>query len=104
MDQARLFLKTVDFKTGDFIPVCDIEITGGADSDMIEQNLRDWLDTVEKKSAKNQSCIVPRNFMKHTYIKNFRIIHYGLLIITCPPLNSRTKTDGFFGNITTRAR
>ncbi|HMY85579.1 MAG TPA: glycoside hydrolase family 25 protein [Saprospiraceae bacterium] len=67
MDQARLFLKTVDFKTGDFIPVCDIEITGGADSDMIEQNLRDWLDTVEKEIGKKPILYSSKKFYE-TYL------------------------------------
>ncbi|SMO49812.1 glycoside hydrolase family 25 protein [Solitalea koreensis] len=47
--QALFFLQTVDLKSGDLPPVIDIEETGRLSPDALRENLKEWLDVVEKR-------------------------------------------------------
>ncbi len=82
-DQAALFLKTVPLESGDFVPVCDIEITAGADQEMLEQNLKDWLDTIEKETGKKPILYSSKKFYEKYLTKEFSdyplwIAHYNV--------------------------
>lgn len=47
--QAALFLQTVTYESGDLPPVIDIEETGRLEPEELRENLREWLEVVEKK-------------------------------------------------------
>ncbi|MBP9132834.1 MAG: glycoside hydrolase family 25 protein [Saprospiraceae bacterium] len=80
-DQAKLFLKTVDLEEGDFVPVCDIEVTAGVDKEMIEQCVQDWLDTVEEAVGKKPIIYTSKKFYESYLSDSFSdyplwIAHY----------------------------
>ncbi len=48
-EQARLFLSAVEMSPGDLAPVLDVESLDGVAADVMLQEARIWLDTVEKQ-------------------------------------------------------
>lgn len=82
-EQAELFLKTVDFEEGDLLPVCDIEITGGADQEMINYNLKEWMDVVEEKLGHKPIIYSSKKFYETYLAEEFSdyplwIAHYNV--------------------------
>jgi lysozyme len=80
-DQAQLFLKTVDLQKGDLVPVCDIEITGGANKSTIVKNTKEWLQTIEKAVGKKPIIYSGKKFYEKYLADDFSdyvlwIAHY----------------------------
>lgn len=62
IDQAKLFLKTASFEKGDLLPVCDIEITGGASKETMLKNLGEFLTTITEETGKMPIIYSSRTF------------------------------------------
>lgn len=82
-EQAELFLKTVELQEGDLAPVCDIEITGGADQEMLNNNLKEWLDAVEESTGKKPILYSSKKFYEKYLEAEFSnyplwIAHYNV--------------------------
>ena len=80
-DQAALFLNNVVFEKGDLAPVCDIEITGGADKRTMVKNIEEFLTTVEEKTNKKPIIYSSRTFYERYLADEFEgyplwIAHY----------------------------
>jgi len=82
-EQAELFLRTVDLEEGDLAAVCDIEITGGADQEMINYNLKEWLEAVEEATGKKPILYSSKKFYEKYLEAEFSeyplwIAHYNV--------------------------
>lgn len=87
--QAELFLKTVELSDGDLLPVCDVEITGGADAETIHQNVYEWLQTVESKIGKKPILYSSKRFYETYLAEDFSaytlwIAHYHVPELILP--------------------
>lgn len=82
-DQAKLFLKTVKLQEGDLVPVCDIEITGGANRETIKKNLSEYLDILEERFDKKPIIYTGKKFFEKYLKDDFEdyplwIAHYNV--------------------------
>lgn len=64
-EQAELFLKTANLEEGDLTAVCDIEITGSADQETLNINLKEWLETVEEATGKRPLIYSSKKFYEN---------------------------------------
>lgn len=77
-DQARHFLNVVDFQPGDLAPVLDIERADGIPADVLREEARAWLHTVEKQLKVKPIIYSSQNFYENFLAGHFD--HYPLWI------------------------
>ncbi|MCO4293757.1 glycoside hydrolase family 25 protein [Solitalea sp. MAHUQ-68] len=68
--QAALFLQTVNYESGDLPPVIDIEETGRLTPEELRENLKEWLETVEKKVGEKPIIYTGYKFYED-YLKGY---------------------------------
>lgn len=68
--QAALFLQTVNYESGDLPPVIDIEETGRLNPEELRENLREWLEVVEKKVGEKPIIYTGYKFYED-YLKGY---------------------------------
>jgi lysozyme len=67
LDQAKHFLSTVEFCPGDLAPVLDIETTDGMPPELMLQEVRIWLQTVEQRLKVKPIIYTYHNFYERYF-------------------------------------
>lgn len=67
LDQALHFLSTVEFHPGDLAPVLDIETTDGMPPELMLQEVRIWLNTVEQRLKVKPIIYTYHNFYERYF-------------------------------------
>ena len=77
-DQARHFLQTIELEPGDLAPVLDVETTDGMPPEILLEEVRIWLQTVENRLGIRPIIYTNKNFYEAYLAGSFD--HYPLWI------------------------
>jgi lysozyme len=102
--QAKFFLQTVDFESGDLAPVVDVEQLNGASPEKMRKELTDFIYYVQKKTHVKPIIYSGLSFYKDYLMGHFDDYPLWIAHYHQPVLKVGAATNWFFWQHSDRAR